>query len=91
MGSRQNVADVWTILYQCFPDVRRGGMSVRNINNPSNGMMFLADLGLASYWVNSVDPGRDLPCIPALLVLPRWFIPLKSNSTSYFASKTAGV
>jgi hypothetical protein len=38
------VIDIWAILYQYFPGVRRTGMSVTNINDPSNGMMLLSGL-----------------------------------------------
>ncbi|RHZ67507.1 HNH endonuclease signature motif containing protein [Aspergillus thermomutatus] len=43
-GPPRSVVDVWTVLYQCFPEVRRAGMNVENIYHPSNGMMLLPDL-----------------------------------------------
>ncbi|KAK2809803.1 hypothetical protein FQN50_003443 [Emmonsiellopsis sp. PD_5] len=43
--SRQKDASkAWGVLFKCFPSVRRAGMSVERINDPSNGMMMVEDL-----------------------------------------------
>ncbi|OJD10285.1 hypothetical protein AJ78_08650 [Emergomyces pasteurianus Ep9510] len=33
-----DISNAWELLYRCFPAIRRVGMSVENINDPSNGI-----------------------------------------------------
>ncbi|OJD13515.1 hypothetical protein AJ78_06041 [Emergomyces pasteurianus Ep9510] len=38
-ASSKNISNAWELLYRCFPAIRRVGMSIESINDPSNGII----------------------------------------------------
>ncbi|KKZ66660.1 hypothetical protein EMCG_00223 [[Emmonsia] crescens] len=39
-----NVSKAWELLYRCFPTIRRAGVSIEDINDPSNGIMLRSSI-----------------------------------------------
>ncbi|KAK2749347.1 hypothetical protein FQN55_003673 [Onygenales sp. PD_40] len=44
LSRQKDVSKAWEAIFRCFPSVRRAGMSIERINDPSNGMMMVEDL-----------------------------------------------
>ncbi|OJD09949.1 hypothetical protein AJ78_08842, partial [Emergomyces pasteurianus Ep9510] len=38
ISGEKNTANIWEVLFRCFPSLRRTGMRAANINDPSNGI-----------------------------------------------------